>query len=60
MPTNTRNSDDMGMPPTNNWKRGNCGYIGACYGTPTDKGISAPWCNRCGMNNKLERIYNQP
>ena len=55
-PTGGRNADDMGMPtPTHGtaYTCGHCGYTGTCYGTPTNKGVSAPWCARCGVNNKL-------
>lgn len=38
------------------YKCGHCGYIGYCYGIPTSQGVSAPFCYRCGMNNKLEKI----
>lgn len=44
------------MDNNNNYKCGHCGYEGPCYGTPTSKGVSAPWCKRCGMNNKLTKI----
>ena len=40
------------------YKCGHCGFEGYCYGTPfmggsSGGGVSAPWCPRCGMNNKL-------
>lgn len=43
------------------YRCGYCGYEGKCYGTPTsDKvGVSAPWCPRCGMNNRLIPINEQ-
>lgn len=31
----------------------NCNYEGHVYGIPTSKGVSAPFCPRCGVNNKL-------
>ncbi len=38
-------------------KCGHCGYEGPCYGTPIVGGqgavVSAPWCPRCGKNDKL-------
>lgn len=38
------------------YKCGNCGYQGPCYGIPTSLGVSAPFCYKCGMNNRLEEI----
>lgn len=38
------------------FKCGHCGYEGPCYGTAHSAGISAPWCYRCGMNDKLAPI----
>jgi hypothetical protein len=35
---------------------GHCGYEGHCYGVPTSKGVTAPFCYQCGMNNKLTVI----
>lgn len=34
---------------------GFCGYVGPCYGIPVvpPGSVSAPWCPRCGLNNKL-------
>ncbi len=32
-----------------------CGYIGYVYGIPTGNGITAPWCPKCQMNNKLTK-----
>lgn len=51
IPENRRNADDMGMPPPaeNSYTCGYCGYSGPCYGN----GFSAPWCYRCGLNNRL-------
>ena len=37
----------------NSYRCGHCGYEGPCYGQPTSAGVSAPWCVRCGMNNRL-------
>ena len=40
-------------------KCGHCGYEGYAYGTPHSAGrggpavVSAPWCERCGINSKL-------
>ena len=40
-------------------KCGHCGYESYAYGTPYgagkghDAGISAPWCQQCGINSKL-------
>lgn len=57
IPSGGRNADDMGMPPAaNRWRCGHCGYIGPCYGQPMSSGLSAPWCARCQLNDKLERI----
>ena len=33
-----------------------CGFEGHCYGTPTDRGVSAPWCSRCERNDGLEVV----
>lgn len=30
-----------------------CNFEGECYGTPTSMGVSAPWCSRCGKNDRL-------
>ena len=43
-------------------KCGYCGYEGYAYGTPyfgTISGVSAPWCQRCGRNNKLEPLIEE-
>ncbi len=40
----------------NNYACGNCGYEGPCYCIAGSNGLSAPFCHRCGMNNKLEAI----
>ena len=39
-------------------KCGHCGHEGYAYGTPGSNHIgeaviSAPWCQRCGINSKL-------
>lgn len=38
-----------------NTYRCKCGYVGLCYGTPVGGSVSAPWCRRCGRNDKLTR-----
>lgn len=38
------------------YKCGHCGYEGYCYGSPMSVGVSAPWCTKCQMNNKLTKI----
>jgi len=39
-------------------KCGSCGYIGYAYGILTSGGGSAPFCSKCGINNKLSIIHN--
>lgn len=38
---------------TNIYHCGHCDYKGPCYGVPSSAGVSAPYCYRCEMNNKL-------
>lgn len=38
---------------TNLYHCGHCSFEGACYGIPSSVGVSAPFCTRCGMNNRL-------
>ena len=38
------------------YRCGHCEYEGPCYGTPTSKGVSAPFCPICQMNSKLEPV----
>jgi len=38
------------------YRCGHCGYEGYCYGIGHAKGVSAPFCYRCGMNDKLTPI----
>ena len=38
------------------YRCGHCGFVGYCYGTPTDKGVSAPWCSKCERNDKLTPV----
>lgn len=33
-----------------------CGYTGPCYGALIGDQVSAPWCNKCGLNNTLTPI----
>lgn len=33
-----------------------CGYKGYAYGIITSHGGTIPWCQKCGINNKLEKI----
>ena len=33
-----------------------CGYKGYAYGVAHSEGVSAPYCQRCGINNKLTLI----
>lgn len=39
----------------------NCGFKGRAYGTMIGTSVSAPWCPKCGLNNKLveipEKVY---
>lgn len=56
MSDNTSGTVDLMQPVPNKYKCGHCGYEGPCYGAPTSKGVTAPWCKRCGMNNKLEKL----
>ncbi len=41
-------------------KCGHCGYEGYAYGSPGSRDgkaiISAPWCQRCGINSKLSVV----
>lgn len=39
----------------NNYKCGHCGFEGLCYGAPHSGGVSAPFCPKCGMNDKLTK-----
>ena len=32
---------------------GACGFDGYAYGIAHSKGVSAPFCSNCGINNKL-------
>ena len=41
------------------YKCGHCEYEGYCYGIPHNTGVSAPFCYRCGMNNKLEPLIKE-
>lgn len=46
------------------YKCGHCGFEGHCYGTPfiggmSGGGVSAPWCPKCGLNNKLVLVKQQ-
>lgn len=56
-PTGGRNADDMGMPPPQRsgfgYTCGWCNYSGPCYGAPVGDNVGAPWCPRCGRNDKL-------
>ena len=38
------------------YKCGHCGFEGHCYGIPTGKGVTAPFCTKCGKNDKLTLI----
>lgn len=42
---------------------GHCGFEGHCYGVPfvsgSSGGVSAPWCPRCGINDKLVPVIPQ-
>jgi len=40
------------------YKCGHCNFIGHCYGIPTSAkcGVSAPFCSRCGKNDKLKKV----
>jgi hypothetical protein len=40
----------------NNYKCGHCGFEGSCYGVPHSEGVSAPFCTRCGKNDKLKKM----
>lgn len=40
------------------YRCGHCGFEGHCYGVPTSKGVSAPFCARCGKNDKLTPLGN--
>ncbi len=33
-----------------------CGHEGYAYGTMIGKSVSAPWCQKCGINNSLVKI----
>lgn len=33
-----------------------CKHIGYVYGIATSQGISAPFCQKCGKNDKLEKL----
>ena len=37
-------------------KCGACGYEGYAYGIAHAKGVSAPFCQNCGVNSKLSVI----
>lgn len=37
-------------------KCGACGYEGYAYGIAHAKGVSAPFCQNCGINSKLSVI----
>ena len=41
------------------YKCGHCGFIGYCYGVPTSKGVSAPFCYNCHMNDKLKKVEDK-
>ena len=40
------------------YKCGHCNFIGHSYGIPTSAkcGVSAPFCSRCGKNDKLKKV----
>ncbi len=33
-----------------------CGHVGYAYGTIMSSGGSAPWCEKCGMNDALVEV----
>ena len=38
------------------YKCGNCGFEGHCCGVASSGGVSAPFCAKCGKNNKLIEV----
>lgn len=38
----------------NTYTCGYCKYTGPCYGESWATGVTAPWCPKCGKNDKLE------
>lgn len=42
------------------YKCGHCGFEGHCYGQPTSEGVTAPWCAKCELNDKLTPLPTRP
>lgn len=38
------------------YKCGHCGFVGYCYGSVTNQGVSAPFCSACHLNDKLTKV----
>ena len=36
-----------------------CGYKGYVYGIPSFFGVSAPYCNQCGLNSFLKEVKRE-
>lgn len=56
------NSEDIQVIPVTlegRYRCDHCGYKGLCYGVPTGAGVSAPFCRKCGKNDKLIPLWKE-